>query len=152
MPTGLVMPTGPVMNERFFPQVAIVPWRDGERGREILLVSTRGASAREGAEADPVRWVLPQGGVEPGQTPVEAAAAEAWEEAGVEGEVEPVSFAGFDYAIGAGVCRVAVYRLEVRKEAPSWPEKRERERRWLPHAQAVEAVSGEVLRGVLTRF
>lgn len=141
------MPTGLVMNERFFPQVAIVPWRDGEKGRDILLVSTRG-----GAEAGPVRWVLPQGGVEPGQTPVEAAAAEAWEEAGVEGEVESVSFASFDYVIGAGMCRVAVYRLKVRKEAPSWPEKRERGRKWLPHAQAVEAVSGEMLRGVLSRF
>ncbi|MDA1000025.1 MAG: NUDIX domain-containing protein [bacterium] len=123
------------MSERLFHQVAIVPWREGVKGPDILLVSTR-----EGAEVGEERWVLPQGGIEPGQTPVQAAAEEAWEEAGVEGMVEPVSFTGFDYEIGAGRCRVAVHRLQVRKEAPSWPEKDKgvgsgcrTPRRWRPY-------------------
>ncbi|MEE9274791.1 MAG: NUDIX domain-containing protein [bacterium] len=134
--------------ERVYEQAAVAAWREGEGGAEVLLISARGGDAPGGGR----RWVLPQGGVEPGETPVQAAASEAWEEAGVEGEVEPRPFAGFEYEIGAGRCRVSAFRMRVAWEAPDWPERDERERRWLPWREAAAAVSGETLRGVLERF
>jgi len=48
---------------------------------EFLLVQTRGG-----------RWTFPKGGVEPGLTHAQAAALEAYEEAGVHGRMEEASF------------------------------------------------------------
>jgi 8-oxo-dGTP pyrophosphatase MutT (NUDIX family) len=69
-------------------QVAAVCYQVGDRGVELLLVRTRGG-----------RWTFPKGSTEPGLTHAQAAALEAFEEAGVHGRIEEVSFAR--YACGA---------------------------------------------------
>ena len=51
---------------------------------EFLLVQTRGR-----------RWTFPKGSVEPGLTHAQAAALEAFEEAGVHGRMEEISFARY---------------------------------------------------------
>ena len=63
-------------------QVAAVCYR--RRGEEIefLLVQTRGSG----------RWTFPKGNTEPGLTHAQAAALEAFEEAGVHGRIEEESF------------------------------------------------------------
>ncbi len=130
-----------------YQQAAAVPWRPGKEGPEILLISGR----QPVGSSSPI-WILPQGGVEPGQTPAEAAAAEAWEEAGVEGEVEPGPFMSYEYEIGSGWCHVSVFRMRVAHEASTWPEYGERSRRWLPWRESISIISGDTLRDVLTRF
>lgn len=65
-------------------QVAAVCYRLGKRGIEFLLVRTRGG-----------RWTFPKGGAEPGLTNAQAAALEAFEEAGVHGRMEEASFARY---------------------------------------------------------
>src|SRR5947207_15422102 len=62
-------------------QVAAVCYRIRGGGIEFLLVQTRGG-----------RWTFPKGGVEPGLTHAQAAALEAFEEAGVHGRMEEASF------------------------------------------------------------
>ncbi|MGH9502626.1 MAG: NUDIX domain-containing protein [Terriglobales bacterium] len=62
-------------------QVAAVCYRMGGRGIEFLLVQTRKG-----------RWIFPKGSVEPGLTHAQAAALEAFEEAGVHGRMEEASF------------------------------------------------------------
>jgi 8-oxo-dGTP pyrophosphatase MutT (NUDIX family) len=64
---------------------------------EFLLVRTRGSG----------RWTFPKGSAEPGLTHAQAAALEAFEEAGVHGRIEETSFARY-------VCRK---RGNVRKSA-----------------------------------
>jgi 8-oxo-dGTP pyrophosphatase MutT (NUDIX family) len=112
-------------------QVAAVCFRIRRRGIEFLLVQTRGG-----------RWIFPKGGVEPGLTPAQSAALEAFEEAGVHGRMEAIAFAryfrrrpvGTDgmiadpdvSAINAYLCEV--FRLEKPQESnrnPTWltPEK-----------------------------
>jgi len=130
-----------------YPQVAVVPWRPEKEEPEILLIS-----GRSSAGSPPPIWILPQGGVEPGQTPAEAAAAEAWEEAGVEGVVEPGPFMSYEYEIGSGWCHVSVFRMRVAHEASIWPEGGERSRRWLSWRESISIISGDTLRDVLTRF
>lgn len=66
-------------------QVAAVCYRVGNGGIEFLLVRTRGRG----------RWTFPKGGAEPGLTHAQAAALEAFEEAGVHGRIEEVSFARY---------------------------------------------------------
>ncbi len=62
-------------------QVAAVCYRVRGSGIEFLLVQTRGG-----------RWTFPKGGAEPGLTHAQAAALEAFEEAGVHGRMEEASF------------------------------------------------------------
>ena len=62
-------------------QVAAVCYRMRAGVIEFLLVQTRKG-----------RWIFPKGGVEPGLTHAQAAALEAFEEAGVHGRMEEASF------------------------------------------------------------
>ncbi len=62
-------------------QVAAVCYRVRKSGIEFLLVQTRGG-----------RWTFPKGGAEPGLTHAQAAALEAFEEGGVHGRMEELSF------------------------------------------------------------
>jgi 8-oxo-dGTP pyrophosphatase MutT (NUDIX family) len=66
-------------------QVAAVCYRVRGAGIEFLLVRTRGGG----------RWTFPKGGAEPGLTHAQAAALEAFEEAGVHGRIEEASFARY---------------------------------------------------------
>lgn len=66
-------------------QVAAVCYRIREREVEFLLVRTRGAN----------RWTFPKGSAERGLTHAQAAALEAFEEAGVHGRIEETSFARY---------------------------------------------------------
>ena len=62
-------------------QVAAVCYRVRSGVIEFLLVQTRKG-----------RWIFPKGSVEPGLTHAQAAALEAFEEAGVHGRMEEASF------------------------------------------------------------
>jgi 8-oxo-dGTP pyrophosphatase MutT (NUDIX family) len=62
-------------------QVAAVCYRVRGGSIEFLLVQTRGG-----------RWTFPKGSAEPGLTHAQAAALEAFEEAGVHGRMEEASF------------------------------------------------------------
>ncbi len=66
-------------------QVAAVCYRVRDGGIEFLLVRTRGGG----------RWTFPKGSAEPGLTHAQAAALEAFEEAGVHGRIEEASFARY---------------------------------------------------------
>jgi len=65
-------------------QVAAVCYRVRGAEIEFLLVRTGGG-----------HWTFPKGGVEPGLTHAQAAALEAFEEAGVHGRMEEASFARY---------------------------------------------------------
>jgi 8-oxo-dGTP pyrophosphatase MutT (NUDIX family) len=103
-------------------QVAAVcyRWRNGKI--EFLLVQTGGG-----------RWTFPKGSAEPGLTHAQAAALEAFEEAGVHGRMEEGSFTRYRYskrarnststklAVSAHLCEVS--RLEAPEESnrnPTW--------------------------------
>jgi len=76
-------------------QVAAVCYRIRKSGVEFLLVETRGG-----------RWTFPKGSAEPGLTHAQAAALEAFEEAGVHGRMEEAAFA--QYVRFKGEARVEV--------------------------------------------
>jgi 8-oxo-dGTP pyrophosphatase MutT (NUDIX family) len=66
-------------------QVAAVCYRVRGGDIEFLLVRTRGSG----------RWTFPKGSAEPGLAHAQAAALEAFEEAGVHGRIEEISFARY---------------------------------------------------------
>jgi 8-oxo-dGTP pyrophosphatase MutT (NUDIX family) len=115
-------------------QYAALPWRSDDGA--VLLITTRTTR----------RWIIPKGWPIDGLSPHEAAAQEAWEEAGVRGEVgvEAVGAFHYDKVRKDGSLkglRVDVFPLKVTEELADWPEARERERRWMTPAEAAEAVT-----------
>jgi 8-oxo-dGTP pyrophosphatase MutT (NUDIX family) len=77
-------------------QVAAVCYRVRKSGIEFLLVHTRGR-----------RWTFPKGSAEPGLTYAQAAALEAFEEAGVHGRMEEASFTSYTRRTKRGERRAA---------------------------------------------
>jgi 8-oxo-dGTP pyrophosphatase MutT (NUDIX family) len=108
--------------------VAAVCYRLREGRVEFLLVRTRGGE----------RWTFPKGCAEPGLTHAQAAALEAFEEAGVHGRIEEASFAQYRRKSGDKENRaskseqkrvsVNAYLCEVLRLSP--PQEFKRDRTW----------------------
>jgi len=128
-------------------QVAALPWRLTDDGRQILMITSR----------ETRRWVIPKGGRMVGKTDPEAAAQEAMEEAGVRGEMDQTSIGVFRYAKGlkdGGVrqCVVSVYPLQVLVQLGAWPEAHQRERRWMSLSEAADLVHEPDLAALIRDF
>lgn len=104
-------------------QVAAVCYRIRGTEIEFLLVKTRKG-----------RWTFPKGGSEPGLTHAQAAALEAFEEAGVRGRIEEVSFTRYrrvkrpNRKESAAATVVHAYLCEVVRLGP--PQELNRSRTW----------------------
>lgn len=129
-------------------QYAALCYRVTNGKPRILLVTSRGSG----------RWILPKGRPIPGQTGPNIALTEAWEEAGVTGEVHEGSLGPYRFvkqvAPGRVIpCVAMVYAVRVRGLATHFPEAGQRERRWFRPRKAArrvdEADLAEILRGFL---
>jgi 8-oxo-dGTP pyrophosphatase MutT (NUDIX family) len=128
-------------------QTGAVPCRTGTDGQvEVLLVTGKGSR----------RWIIPKGWPMPGMTLAEAAAQEAFEEAGVRGSVEPQPLGNFRHQKNIGPAdievRIVVHAMRVEQELADYPEARSRERRWFSVAEAVEAVGSAKLGRLIGQF
>ena len=129
-------------------QTGAIPWRLGEDGGpEVLLVTGR----RSG------RWLIPKGWPMMGRTLAAAAAQEAFEEAGVEGTVDPAPVGSFRHdkqhvVLGEIAVEIVVHALAVERELPSWPEFGQRQRRWLTARQAAGQVQSRELAALITEL
>ncbi|GJD60464.1 hypothetical protein MPEAHAMD_0602 [Methylobacterium frigidaeris] len=118
-------------------QVAVLPVRSGPGGAlQVMLITSR----------ETRRWVVPKGWPMKGLKNYEAAAREAYEEAGLIGRVGRRALGSYFYhkrlkSRDAVLCQVQVFRLEVRKQLKTWPEQNERECRWFSVPEAAEAVT-----------
>ena len=104
------------------------------------------------------RWIVPKGWPVDGATPTDAAATEAFEEAGLEGKVHALPAGLFSYLKlneegGADLpCVAVVYPLKVQKVHATWPESKERRRKWFSRRKAAERVSEPELRQIILSF
>ncbi|MHB8530928.1 MAG: NUDIX hydrolase [Caulobacteraceae bacterium] len=126
-------------------QYAALPYRL-DQGLEIMLITSRETG----------RWVIPKGWPMKGKTPSAAAALEAFEEAGVEGElgkaVGTYAYTKFRKT-GAGVaCKVKVFPLKVTAQHREWREKGERTARWFAAKEASAAVQERQLGRLIRKF
>ena len=140
--------TGPARTETSETrQVAALPWRHGQDGVEIMMITSR----------ETRRWVIPKGGRMVGKSDPEAAAQEALEEAGVKGDIKDHSIGVFRYAKGLKdggqrLCVVSVYPLEVLIQLGAWPEAHQRERRWMSLNEAADLVHEPDLAALIRDF
>ena len=128
-------------------QYGVIAWKEAEGGgRQVLLITSR----------ETKRWVIPRGNPIAGLSPSDAAAQEAWEEAGVKGETgtEPLGAYRYDKRRlnGSTVpAEVQVFAMRVTEEADAWPEAHERERRWFAPADAADSVDEPELKALVSR-
>jgi 8-oxo-dGTP pyrophosphatase MutT (NUDIX family) len=113
---------------------------------KVILVTTRGRK----------RWMIPKGWPIRGLDPHESAAREAFEEAGLVGDVHPEALGSFYTTSGSGMdmkfCVVEVFQLHVDHQRGHWLEQGERETKWFSARKAASLVSETGLREILLRF
>ena len=126
-------------------QIGALPFRRARDGsRRFLLVTSRESR----------RWVIPKGWPMKGRKPFQAAAREAYEEAGLRGQVgkRPLGYYLYEKRLknfDAVICQVKVFPLRVRKQLKQFPEQHQRELRWFTAAQAAEAVAEPGLAAII---
>lgn len=102
------------------------------------------------------RWIFPNGNIEKGETGAQAAAREAFEEAGVKGSLDKKhtinATIGKSASDGIEDVSVEFFALEVLKQADKWPEKDERKRRWLTLEKAKSLVKDNDFKTVIATF
>jgi 8-oxo-dGTP pyrophosphatase MutT (NUDIX family) len=128
-------------------QYAALPWRHSGAGIEVLLISSR----------ETKRWVLPKGWPIEGLTPAETALREAYEEAGIGGQIDnkPIGTYIYGKRLTNGrerLVTVDVFPLEVMVQHPSWPEQEERTLLWTLRNEAAELVHEPELASLIKRL
>jgi 8-oxo-dGTP pyrophosphatase MutT (NUDIX family) len=126
-------------------QVGALPYRRTSGGSVMIMLITSRESRR---------WVIPKGWPMKGRKPFEAAAREAYEEAGLIGSIgkRPLGFYLYEKRLksrDAVLCQVKVFPLEVRKQPKHWPEQHEREDHWFTPSDAAEAVAEAGLAAII---
>jgi 8-oxo-dGTP pyrophosphatase MutT (NUDIX family) len=129
-------------------QYAALPWRRAPDGSVRVLVIT----SRETR-----RWVIPKGWPMKDRSPSQAAAQEAYEEAGVIGEADfaPIGSYGYGKRLRDGVVQevqVLVFAMEVFVEQMAWPEQDQREKLWTTPAEAADLVDEPELKDLIRAF
>ncbi|KAL0794441.1 hypothetical protein Bca101_065818 [Brassica carinata] len=107
--------------------------------------------------------VFPKGGWEDDETVLEAASREAMEEAGVKGLLREVPLGVWEFRSKSssrcnvedecsGGCKGYMFALEVTEELQEWPERENRERKWLNVKEALELCRYEWMQRALEEF
>ncbi len=129
-------------------QYAALPYRQlDDQGLQVMLITSRGTG----------RWIVPKGWPMAGLKPWRAAAREAYEEAGIVGEIDKRAAGRYDYEklLEDGTvtrCHVDVFPLRVEEELARWPEQDQRTRRWFSPEQAAALVQEEGLQSLLAEL
>jgi 8-oxo-dGTP pyrophosphatase MutT (NUDIX family) len=128
-------------------QYGALPYRAGDDGLKVMLVTSR----------ETKRWVIPKGWPMKDRKPHAAAKREAFEEAGVRGEIgkRPIGTFRYDKRLNSEAtvtCKVEVFPLKVREEAETWPERGEREGRWFSPDEAAGVVAEAELREIIRKL
>lgn len=106
---------------------------------EVLLITSRKRK----------RWIIPKGIVDPGISPQDSAAKEAYEEAGILGKVSDRALGVYTREKWGGTCTVELFPFEVTEVLDGWPERDVRQRAWMSIEEAVARVQEEQLKGLI---
>jgi diphosphoinositol-polyphosphate diphosphatase len=118
---------------------------------EVLLITSRGGKG----------WVFPKGGWEDDESVEAAARRETVEEAGVRGTIEEPMVGSFSFQsakqerqhnVHQGRCRAYMFVMRVAEELEAWPEGTERQRCWVPLAEASSKCRHQWMRDALNTW
>ena len=127
----------------YYFQSGVIPYRRQKTGLEVLLIRNNKRT----------RWGIPKGIHEPGYSAQASAAREAFEEAGVLGDVGASVVGTYSLKKWGGTCSVTVFPMLVTCVLPKsdWQESH-RGRRWVSASDAPERVRKKALARILAEF
>jgi phosphohistidine phosphatase len=117
----------------YYYQSGVIPYRFKKKEMQILLITTR-----RGKE-----WTIPKGIIEERFEDPESAVKEAFEEAGLIGNIDETISWQFRFRKWGGICDVKLYPMQVEKELEDFPENKVRAKKWLSVKDAVKLVKFE---------
>lgn len=126
-------------------QCGALCWREKGSHVEILLITSR----------DTGRWIIPKGWPMDGKTLAEAAAQEAWEEAGIKGAIHPFPIGSYHYIKpdrANALVEVTVYSTRASQVKDKYPERKQRRRLWCSPDKAASMVDEPGLAELLSGF
>lgn len=126
------------MADGFIEQAGAVVFRRGDDGFRILVVRAR---------KNPSDWIFPKGHIEADETAAQAAVREAEEEAGVTGRIVAPLWPALTFEAGGRQLRVQYFLMEC---TGTLAPKESRETAWLPPSGAIERLTHEPARVLLT--
>lgn len=115
-------------------QAGAIPYTIVRGTPVFLLITSRGTG----------RWIFPKGAPIKGYQLWQVAAREAFEEAGVEGEVDTLPIGihrGLKGSLRTAPIEVRMFPLRVVRQLEEWPEKDSRHRHWVILAEARRLLS-----------
>ncbi len=126
----------------YYSQSAVIPYRMENDQLQILVISS----------SNDKKWVIPKGIIEPGSDARTTAIKEAYEEAGIEGEVTG-EIGKYHYDKWGGKCDVKVYAMAVTNIMPEqkWPEWY-RQRQWLNIKEASNLLNEKKLGSIIKKL
>ncbi|MBH8552005.1 NUDIX hydrolase [Nostocaceae cyanobacterium CENA357] len=124
-----------------FKQSGVIPYRVQNGKIEILLITSR----------DRQKWVIPKGGISNGMSPPASAAKEAWEEAGVIGQVNINKLGTYKYRKRGKSYQVQIYLMPVEMVCEEYPEVGKRQRQWLDFTKAIMLVKQASLQRIILK-
>lgn len=127
---------------KVFQQSGVIPYRVKNGKIEVLLITTRNRR----------NWIIPKGNVIDGMSPAISAAKEAWEEAGVIGQVDTKELDTYKYRKKGKTYKVKMFLLPVETVLEDYPEVGQRQRQWVNVAQAVRRVKKASIKRMLKGF
>ena len=106
-------------NKNHINQSGIVPYYIDKGIKRIILITAKNPRKN---------WIVPKGHVEKGSNPQQAAVKEAFEEAGIKGNIISKIIGSFYYKKNDKEYKVDYYPFEVTEILDEWPERESRER------------------------
>lgn len=120
-------------------QAGVIPYRTQQGEIEILLITS--ASGK--------RWIIPKGMIDFFMRAADAAAKEAWEEAGIVGTVKTPAIGSYRSRKWNLPCRVEVFLMSVAAVQDDFPEANFRQRQWFDLPTAIQQVKEPELKSLL---
>jgi len=122
-----------------YDQSSVIPIRFTDNKIQVLLITSLNSG----------QWIFPKGIIDNGLSAGEAAAQEAYEEAGVRGNVPDILIGVYTYEKWGGTCQVKVFPMIVNEILTTWPESEERRRSWVSLKKAQKMIKKKELRMLL---
>ncbi|MFQ0813793.1 DNA mismatch repair protein MutT [Brucella anthropi] len=129
-------------------QVAALVYRRDMGTLKVLVITSRGTG----------RWIIPKGWPQIGRTLAQTALREAYEEAGIRGEVSPAPIGSFCYCKTdlpperINQFTVAVFPVQFTGQENDWPERDQRICEWVSPQEAAKRVEETELKQILHQF
>lgn len=114
-------------------RVGVLPYRIGKAGVDLMLIRRRGHPY----------WSIPKGHLMAGRELAEAAAIEAYEEAGLRGELSSLPIGSYLHVkspkrshLYSEPVEVILFAMKVGETLARWPEMGSRQRQWVAQREA----------------